>query len=522
MNDAERRWHRKKCAKYRKEYRVYVKYAEVLERILKAVCRRHAPAAIVQSRPKAFSSFAEKMARKAGKYMALNIEPTDLCGARVITETQAEVDEISAAIRAAFEIDEKNSLDHKSNLRTGEFGYRSFHYVVRLKGPEMFGVAVPAVLVAKPERFAEIQIRTLLQHAHASVSHDRIYKASLKVRESLKRDLARVAAILEEGDEEFGKCIQELDSFRIHYGSYMNREKLREETDILETVLDLEPDARRKPGIALRLAQLAGSTGDFVRVVDLLAPFVSDIGETDAEVLAEHGHALCRVHVDRSQGDEFHQGCAEIQSALGGVTDRLKARVLGYWAWTQSRIPHNETKARDGYRDALDADPSNPFHLASFVGYEMSFGEKLGLRSALAPAFSKAICKCRDYIDAGIELPLAFFTIGRLQLLLDQPFESLAAYAKGIRFCLAEDSTVPRSALVAELAFVERINRGRVLSEHHTWVRNLLLLGQSVWTDERPSGVVAKRKSFRPPVVIVAGVTSRMFQANLDRFRGEC
>jgi hypothetical protein len=39
-------------------------------------------------------------------------------------------------------------------------------------------------------------------------------------------------------------------------------------------------------------------------------------------------------------------------------------------------------KARDAYRAALDADPSNPFHPASSVEYQIFLGEKVGMRSA--------------------------------------------------------------------------------------------------------------------------------------------
>jgi ppGpp synthetase/RelA/SpoT-type nucleotidyltranferase len=516
MTDDERQWHRAMCAEYKAEYPIYQAYATFLENVLKVACRDAAPMAIVQSRPKSFASFAEKMARKAKKYMSLGIGPTDLCGARVITETQAEVDRICALIRENFEIDEKNSLDVRTRLKTAEFGYLSVHYVVQLKGEKMFGLAVPPDI---KDRKAEIQVRTLLQHTHASISHDRIYKTSLKVQENLKRELARVAALLEEGDEAFGKCVRELDAYKLHYGAYMHKKRLAEETDILEMVLESEPDPAQRPAVALRLAQLARATGNYARIVELLKPFVGAAGKFEAEVLGEHGHALCRVHAAEPHTKEFEKGSAEIDSALQEASGSLRTRALGYRAWVQSQLPNNETKARDAYRAALDADPSNPFHLASFVEYEIFLGEKLGMRSALAPSFKQAINRCRDYIEAGIELPWSFFTIGRLELLLDQPYASLAAYAKAIQLCLEKESTVPLSALEAEIAFVHRNNRGRELPESHAWILQLLLLGEAVWKGEQPAALSAKRLTFTQPVVILAGGTSHAFQANIERFR---
>ena len=516
MTHNERQWHRDRCAEYKADYPIYQTYASFLEKILKVACRDQAPMAIVQARPKSFASFAEKMARKAKKYMSLGIGPTDLCGARVITETQAEVDQICALIRENFVIDEKNSLDVRTRLKTEEFGYLSVHYVVQLKGEKMFGLEVPAGI---GDRKAEIQVRTLLQHAHASISHDRIYKTSLRVQENLTRELARVAALLEEGDEEFGKCVRELDAYKLHYGAYMHRKRLEEETDILEMVLESEPDPAQRPVIALRLAQLARATGNHARIVELLQPFVGTAGKSETEVLAEHGHALCRVHAAEPHSEAFKKGCAEIESALKDAAGSLRTRTLGYRAWAQSQIPNNETKARDAHRAALDADPASPFHLASFVEYEVFLGEKMGLRSALAPSFKQAISRCRDYIDAGIELPWSFFTIGRLQLLLDQPFDSLAAYAKAIQLCLEKESTVPFSALEAEITFVHRINRGRELPESQAWILQLLLLGEAVWKGQQPAGLSAKWQSFIQPVVILVGGTARAFQANIERFR---
>src|SRR5580700_10179323 len=134
MTDEERQWHKQKCDEYLRDYKVFEQFARTLKQILKSVCREHFPEAIVQARAKSYASFAEKMARKAKKYREQNIEPTDLCAARMIASTQAEVEFLGGIIRANFEIDEVNSLDHRTHLRTAEFGYRSLHYVVKLKG----------------------------------------------------------------------------------------------------------------------------------------------------------------------------------------------------------------------------------------------------------------------------------------------------------------------------------------------------------------------------------------------------
>jgi ppGpp synthetase/RelA/SpoT-type nucleotidyltranferase len=513
----DRVWHGQQCQTYKSEFPAYKIYASVLNDILQAVCRLHAPLAIVQSRAKTFSSFAEKVARKADKYRALGLQPTDLCGARVITETEAEFNRICKVIREVFTIDEANSLDVRTRLHATEFGYLSVHYTVQLSGTQILGVPIPPEI---GERKAEIQVRTLLQHAWASISHDRIYKSSFQVPSPLKRELARVAAFLEEADQQFGGVVEALDEYKPHYGVYMTKEQLAQEVDVLETVLASEPDATKRPAGALRLAQVSHATGEWPRVIDLLNPYLETSQSCQAEVLAEHGHALCRLHHAESGGILFQQGYGELARAADLAVGAVRARVLAYRAWASARIPDNELVARDHYRAAYEADRKNPFHLACFVEHEISCGEPLGFRAIMRPVFEQAIRTCRAHAEAGIELPWAFFAMGRFHLLLDETYESLAAYAKAIRLCLSGASCVPDAALDDEVAFIRRIHRARSIPEEHNWVLQLLLLAKRVRSGATPAGLAAKRKEFTRPVVILAGGTAASCQSVIEGFRG--
>ena len=508
-------WHQANCDAYKGEFPIYQLYAKTLEQVLKAACRAHAPLGIVQVRAKPYASFAEKMARKAAKYSSLGIGPTDLCGARVITETQAEVERVCAYIRGAFVIDEANSIDVRTRLKAAEFGYLSVHYVVQLKGTEILGVPIPPEI---GDRKAEIQVRTLLQHAWASISHDRVYKASFRVPEQLSRDLARVAAFLEEADDQFGEAVRALDTYKVHYGVHMDKQQLADEVEVLETVLASEPDVTRKPAAALRLAQVSRATGDWKRVKELLSPYKDAVGEYQLELLAEHGHALCRLHEDKPKDPEFVLGRGEIEKAADQAQGSLRTRALAYRAWASARIPDNEEESRRHYRAAFEADPQNPFHLASHVEYEMYCDQPLGLQAVSRPALEQAIHTCRAYADVGIELPWAYLTMGRLHLLLDEPYKSLAAYAKGIRHCLKNQDRVPESVLDGELTFLRRINRARPMPETHAWVRQQLELAKAARSGG-VAGLQAKHAKFTAPVVILAGGTSADSQSNVEDAR---
>jgi hypothetical protein len=312
--------------------------------------------------------------------------------------------------------------------------------------------------------------------------------------------MARAAALLEEADAQFGATIHSLDSYKLHYGAYMDDQRLQEEIEILQMVLDRESKENR-PGAALRLARIFRATGEWSRVVEILSPYVDVDSTHRVEVNAEHGHALCRQHENSTETAEFRKGRAEIDGALKQAQGDLRSRVLEYRAWVSSRIPDNEKIARDHYREAFESDSTNPFHLASFLEYEIFSDKQLRIRPVMKPVLRAAIQECRDHITAGIELHTSFFAMGRFHLLLEEPYESLAAYAKGIDVCLREKSTIPTSALDAEIKFIIRINRAEEMQEKHVWVYEFLQLAKTI--KERP-----KRKGFVGPVVILAGDTT--------------
>ena len=73
---------RQKVGEYQKTFPHYCRYANFLNQVLKRACARFMPYAIVEARPKAIASFAEKIVRKQDKYdRDSNYDITDRCGA---------------------------------------------------------------------------------------------------------------------------------------------------------------------------------------------------------------------------------------------------------------------------------------------------------------------------------------------------------------------------------------------------------------------------------------------------------
>lgn len=124
---------------------------------------------------------------------------TDLSGLRIIVYYLSDIEKVSKIVENEFQVDSANCVDKGALLAPQEFGYRSVQYVVWLsdlrKGlPEW-------------ENFqslkAEIQIRTVLQHAWSGIDHKLMYKKRDDVPQQLQRRLFRLAGILELADKEF-------------------------------------------------------------------------------------------------------------------------------------------------------------------------------------------------------------------------------------------------------------------------------------------------------------------------------
>jgi putative GTP pyrophosphokinase len=149
----------------------------------------------IDGRVKKRDSLMKKIQAKSYTHLS---DITDICGIRIITYYDEEVDDVARIIENEFEIDPDNSVD-KRKKAPDTFGYLSSHYIVRLR----------PVRLQLPEygRFsecqAEIQIRSIIQHAWAEIEHDLGYKSQKAVPPPVRRQFFRLAALLELADNEF-------------------------------------------------------------------------------------------------------------------------------------------------------------------------------------------------------------------------------------------------------------------------------------------------------------------------------
>jgi putative GTP pyrophosphokinase len=152
----------------------------------------------VSSRVKSRKSATDKLQDGLHKYDSV-ADLTDLLGVRVVTFFADDVDKVCEIIEREFKIDPANSIDKRSTLDPDRFGYLSVHYVLTLNDKR----AELAEYRAFASIRAEVQVRSILQHAWAEIEHDLGYKTKEAVPRDVRRRFSRLAGMLEVADTEF-------------------------------------------------------------------------------------------------------------------------------------------------------------------------------------------------------------------------------------------------------------------------------------------------------------------------------
>lgn len=189
----------------RKEYDLFAEKVFVLTNDLLRASRIRPSA--VSFRVKERESFLRKISWRTKKYSSLGAV-TDLVGLRIVTYFVDEIDRVADLIESEFVVDRSNSVDKRKLEDPDRFGYQSLHFIVSLNDSRK-RLSEWACFGAMK---AEIQIRSLLQHAWAEIEHDRGYKGDLCPVE-FKRRFSRLAGLLEVADDEFRGLRNDLEEY---------------------------------------------------------------------------------------------------------------------------------------------------------------------------------------------------------------------------------------------------------------------------------------------------------------------
>lgn len=163
-----------------------------------------------EPRTKTSDSLLGKAFRVGKAYADRYGDIEDKVGVRFVVLLAADLDKLQAVIKASPEWSASLDRDFEAerDLRPMEFAYQSKHYV--LKSKKDFEYEGQVIKTGMP---CEIQLRTLLQHAHSELTHDNIYKRKEggEVSRKVQRTIAKSMALIEVVDEHFAQAVRELE-----------------------------------------------------------------------------------------------------------------------------------------------------------------------------------------------------------------------------------------------------------------------------------------------------------------------
>lgn len=388
-----------------------------LKKLLSAQVHVIVPMAEVTARAKDPVSFAAKLISK-NKYKDPLCDMTDLVGARIVVHLPEEVDAVCRWVEANFEIDKANSGDKLRDLGTEKFGYRSVHYVVETRPGKPAGI--PDKLLGLK---AEIQVRTIAQHAWADIGHDRVYKADCDIPEYWKREANRIAALLEAADDAFARLVQGVSLFQNYTRQSPDEESAQRQIALWDVVRAKLVDDPRPAQRTARLALEIQDWNKAERVVDEYK------GKPDAHLLCSRGYALCK-RATHSPAPEWAHGIELLEEATriaeGYIEPHLRLGEL--------LAPEKLAQALTHYEQAFAIDSSNPSALVGYIRCKVLDEKTVAFMPLLRPEIELAITRSEELATAGADLPHALYRIAGFHMLLGSAHaqESLELLARAV------------------------------------------------------------------------------------------
>lgn len=162
----------------------------------------------VKARLKAENSLLDKAFRRNKSYENPYQDIEDKVGVRFVVLLTYDIEIIENIIKDCSLWDYDLSRDFKEEQDKDPliFTYQSVHFILRPKHLISHnGVDI------QPSTPCEVQIRTLLQHAHAELTHDAIYKSKRIAQPKVHRTVAKSMALIETTDEFFCRVTTELN-----------------------------------------------------------------------------------------------------------------------------------------------------------------------------------------------------------------------------------------------------------------------------------------------------------------------
>lgn len=182
----------------------------------------------VSVRIKDVDSLIAKALHRKKNYSCPYHDIEDKVGIRFVVLLTEDTDIVCNIIKQISKWSCSEDQDFKKNREEypESFPYESCHFVV--KSLEQFTYQIENSIgemqdITIPEGIpCEIQVRSLLQHAYAELSHETLYKKKIRKEETIKRFLARSMALVESADYFFIQVKDKINEESEFYGQLLD------------------------------------------------------------------------------------------------------------------------------------------------------------------------------------------------------------------------------------------------------------------------------------------------------------
>lgn len=230
----------------------------------------------------------------------------DKVGVRFVVLLLEQIEEINSIVTSSDDWGHKECRHFESERNKDPliFTYQSVHYVVRASRDILF-----EGLLIKENTPCEIQVRTLLQHAYAELTHDAIYKAKKRVRPKVHRTVAKSMALIETTDDFFSNVYDSLN--RGHIEEFDIERSL---DSLYEHVIGKQPMPMQKSALVILC--------EFEDMLD--ADLINRI-----QALLTSNDDIASIIKMRSETDPFYR--QSISLFVGWLIKRKRSRLISDW-----------------------------------------------------------------------------------------------------------------------------------------------------------------------------------------------
>lgn len=172
-------------------------------------------------RTKKPKSLIEKALYRDKEYDNPYEDITDKVGVRFVVLLQSQLRSIADLVESMEGLVAEKARDFEEERRQNplSFEYQSIHYILR---PET-ELEVNSEITVPEGTPCEVQLRTLLQHAHSELTHNTVYKPRLVATPEVRRAVAKSMALIETTGDVFDTVEEELQDMNKLYNHISER-----------------------------------------------------------------------------------------------------------------------------------------------------------------------------------------------------------------------------------------------------------------------------------------------------------